>query len=378
MANYSNTRIQRLYVQPEATWRTIPNTAGVASLAGSNCCRMSSLAINQTQQEVVRSDKTGSLGITMGILGRRQATWSTKMSMASNGAVGVKPDMDPFLAAIMGKLATVSAGVSVTYGLDDSSPSVTIWDFNTPSTMTERLILGCIASKAKFDIGIDEPAVEFSGPGLAILDTDIFATADTISKGSLIAFPTEPATPVTNGTAPPGFTGLITLDANTYATFRSGSISLDVDRELPMDGFNSYYGLAPAVGLRNVAADWSMYDDDSAMLSTLKVKAYNGTGVTLTFQIGTVAGSIWTFTLKNVLLSKPTFDYSGKRRIVSFSACRAHDTTIGAIQEQLRSSKSVILTGFSCILASPVKYSWWTGRRSYSSRHEYFWLVEYV
>jgi hypothetical protein len=26
----------------------------------------------------------------------------------------------------------------------------------------------------------------------------------------------------------------------------------------------------------------------------------------------------------------------------------------------------VILPGSSCILASPVKYSWWTGRRSYS------------
>jgi hypothetical protein len=330
MANYSNTRIQRLYVQPEATWGTIPNTAGVATLAGSNCCRMSALAINQTQQEVVRSDKTGSLGITMGILGRRQVTWSTKMSMAPNGAVGVKPDMDPFLQAIFGQAAVATAGTSVAYSLADNSPSNTIWDFNTPSTMTERLALGCICSKAKFDIGVDEPAVEFSGPGEAILDTDIFATADTISKGGLTAYPAEPSTPVTNGTPPPGFTGVITLGASAFSTFRSGSITVDVDRELPMDGFNSYYGLAPAAGLRNITADWSMYDDDSAVLSALKVSAYNGTGVTLVFQIGTVAGSIWTFTLKNVLLSKPTYDYSGKRRVIAFSGCRAHDTTIGA------------------------------------------------
>src|ERR1035437_9440230 len=108
MANSSNTRIQRLYAQNETTWGTIPNTTGVATLAGSNCCRMSALDIQLAQQEIVRSDKTGSLGITMGILGRRQTTWSAKMTLAPNGAAGVKPDMDPFLAAIMGKLVTVN------------------------------------------------------------------------------------------------------------------------------------------------------------------------------------------------------------------------------------------------------------------------------
>jgi len=106
------------------------------------------------------------------------------MSLAPNGAAGVKPDMDPFLAAIMGKLAVVNTGVSVVYGLDDNSPSVTIWDFNTPGTITQRCALGAVASKAKFDIGVDEPQVEFSGPAEAILDTDVYATADTVSKAA--------------------------------------------------------------------------------------------------------------------------------------------------------------------------------------------------
>jgi hypothetical protein len=167
---------------------------------------------------------------------------------------------------------------------------------------------------------------------VAVLDSDIYATADSISKGGLTqaAFPTEPASPITNGVAPPGFTGLITLDGNSYTTYRTGSITLDVARELPMDGFNSYYGLAPAAGERNVTSDWSMYDDDSAILQTLKQKAYAGTKISITFQIGTVAGSTWVFALKNILLPKPKFDYSGKRRVVQFSAARAHDTTIGA------------------------------------------------
>ena len=42
------------------------------------------------------------------------------------------------------------------------------------------------------------------------------------------------------------------------------------------------------------------------------------------------AGSNWLFTLKYLLLAKLKFDYSGKRRMVAFSFCRAHDTTIGA------------------------------------------------
>jgi hypothetical protein len=332
MANYSNTRIQRLYAQAETTWGIIPATAGTATLAGANCCRMSALDIQLAQEEIVRSDKTGSLGITMGILGRRKVSWSSKMSLAPNGAAGTKPDMDPLLCAVMGGSPTVNAGVSVVYALADGSPSCTLWDFNTPGTMTQRCTMGAIASKAKFDIGVDEPAVEFSGAGLALLDSDIFSTADTISKAGLTqaAFPTEPVSPVTNGVPPPGFTGVITLGAAAFNTLRSGSISLDVDRELPMDGFNSYYGLAPAAGLRNVTADWSMYDDDSTILQTLKIAAYAGTQINITFQIGTVAGSTWVFLLKNVLLPKPKFDYSGKRRVISFSGARAHDTTIGA------------------------------------------------
>ena len=330
MSNYSNTRIQRLYVQRELNWGTIPNMTGVATLTGANCCRMSAFDINHTQAEIVRSDKTGSFGVTMGILGRRQASWTVKMSMAPSGASGTEPDMGPILEAIMGKAAVISAGVSVTYGLDDTNPSLVLWDFNTPGTMTERAILGAIGQKATFDIGADEPSVDFSGQGVAVLDTDIFATADAISKGGLTAYPAEPASPVTNGTPPPGFTGLITLDGQAYSTFRTGKIDIDTARELPMDGFNSYYGLAPTGGERNDSTDWSMYDDDSATLTALKVKAYNGTPVNLSFQIGTAAGSIWTFNLKNVLLPKPKFDYSGKRRSLSFSGAKAHDTTIGA------------------------------------------------
>jgi hypothetical protein len=43
-----------------------------------------------------------------------------------------------------------------------------------------------------------------------------------------------------------------------------------------------------------------------------------------------VAGATWLFTLKDLLLSDPNFDYSGKRLILSFSGARAHETTIGA------------------------------------------------
>ena len=97
-----------------------------------------------------------------------------------------------------------------------------------------------------------------------------------------------------------------------------------------MDGFNSRYGIAPAAGLRKVTTDWSMYDDDSATLQSLTQKAFAGTPVTFAFQIGTVVGSTGLFTLKNLLLAKPTLDFSGGHRVVAFSVCRVHDTSIGA------------------------------------------------
>jgi len=178
------------------------------------------------------------------------------MSLAPNGAAGVKPDMDPFLAAVMGKLGVVNAGVSVVYGLDDNSPSNTIWDLQHAVHGHGALRHGRdSAAKRSSTSESMSPWWSSAARHSPFWTRTIYATADAISKGGLTAaaFPTEPATPVTNGVAPPGFTGQITLDGKHLCDhIAPGKINVDVARDLPMDGFNSYYGLAPEAGDRTL------------------------------------------------------------------------------------------------------------------------------
>ena len=278
-----------------------------------------------------RPDKTGSLGEILGIPGRKTATWTAAMSMAGNGAAGVKPDVDVLLQLIFGKAVTIVASTSATYGLDDNSYLASIWHYNAPSTVAQYVAISSACKQLKITFGGDVPTLEFSGECLWVLDTDQLAdgTMDSVGKGGIATWTTQP-TPTVNGKPPAGFTGLITLDGQTYTTLRTGSITLAVARNLPGDTFNSYYSAAPVPGLRAVTADFGLYDDDSANLKALKQKSFNKTTVNLGFQIGTAAGNTWTFTLKNVLLPAPVLDQGQDRRALSFSGAHAYDTTIGA------------------------------------------------
>jgi hypothetical protein len=178
--------------------------------------------------------------------------------------------------------------------------------------------------------------VEFSGAALWVLDSDQLAdgTMDTIGKGGITTWTARP-TPSVNGKPPQGFTGVVTLDGNAYTTLRSGSITLAVARNLPGDVFNSFYSGNPVPGLRTVAVDFNLYDDDGANLKALKQKSFTHTGgsgstVNLSFQVGTVAGNKHTFSLNNVKLPAYTLDQGSDRRALSWSGARAYDSAVGA------------------------------------------------
>src|ERR1019366_970555 len=109
----------------------LESTFGTAvTPVGANACLISSLTTQAAQPEIPRPDKTGSLGEIIGIPGRKTSTWTAAMSMAGNGAAGVKPDNDVLLQLIFGKAVAISAGVSATYGVDDNSYSASIWHYN--------------------------------------------------------------------------------------------------------------------------------------------------------------------------------------------------------------------------------------------------------
>lgn len=328
-----NSAAQLGYVQLESSFGTIPNAGGTASVGNANAFRGISLLTNADQALIERPDKNSSLSATVGIGGRKSGNWSTSASLAGNGAAGTAPDIGPFLQAAFGKAPTVVAATSVTYGLDDLSPSLAIYNFRKPAGASQQCAFGSVVQRLRVLLGEDVARIELSGPSKWVIDTDQFGTVGADHKGGLTTFPSEPASPVTNGGIGPGFTGTVTLDGQSYSTLRTATIDVDFGRDIPLDVYNNYFGVEPGQNRRVVNVEFSIYDDDSANLSTLKRKALAKTPVDLVFAHGTIAGNIWTFTLKNVLLAAPQYDDSQRRYAVNFTG-RAHATS-GTSKDEL-------------------------------------------
>ncbi len=227
---------------------------------------------------------------------------------------------------MFGKAPVITPATSVAYALDDLSPSLAIYNFRKPGTATQQCAFGAVVQRARIQIGGDFAQIDLSGPCKWVIDTDQFGTVGADHKGGLTSFPSEPASPVTNGNMAVGFTGNVLMDGNSYGTLRTATIDADMQRDIPLDVYNNYFGVEPGQGRRIVNVEGSVYDDDSANLSSLKLKAHLKTPVPLVFAVGTVAGNIWTFSLANALLSAPRYDDSQRRYVVNFSG-RAHATS---------------------------------------------------
>jgi Phage tail tube protein len=330
MANYAITRQEHVYMQPEATFGQIPNTAGTATLAGSNACRHINAGLVAVVNNYPRPDKTGTRSQVVGLLGRKSATWSLSASLAGNGAAGVAPDCGAILTALFGIAPTVVAATSVTYNLSDPSPipSLSLYSFRTPSTLAQRVIAGAVVGEATFQLGQNIATWSASGSGIWCLDSDNFSTSDVTQKSGLTAYPAEPATPVTNGNSTVGFTGLATFDGNVIAEIQTASIRLRTGSVVALDTFGSYYPVLAEGEARTVGLSFTIYDSDGTGIKDLKAKAITQTPITITLQIGTIAGNIWTFNLANVQVAAPTYDDSKNRYMCVFPESMAHATTI--------------------------------------------------
>ena len=328
MANAIYSKNRRAYVTPVSTFGT------AVAPTNSNAFRHIDLKFTPTQSESQRPDLNPTLDVALGVLGRKSCAFEGSCSLAAASGAGVAPDVGPILKALFGK-ETIVAATSVTYETDDPMLYVDLWQYVTPSTGDQEALASCTVQQGSIEFGGDYCIFKFSGEGKAYITSAAFSSLDTEGKAGLASFPTEPATPVVNGAAISGYRGTITLDGNAYTIARSGTLAMNFQKPLQHDGWGTDYPAAAAAEQRFGMLDISLYDDDSTNLNTLKGKAVTGTTVDAIFVLGAVAGGIYTVTLKNILLSKPQYDNSGTKRVVSFNQCRTHPTS-GTSKDQVK------------------------------------------
>jgi len=328
MPNLALSRLERVYMVDQPTFGTIP------TFGNSNAVRSIKTDLSNDIALLVRRDKTGSRTATLGVKGRSSGKWSYEGSLAPSGVAGTAPDFEPLLKAIFGQAPTVVASTSRTYSfIDTPILQFAMASYRQPSTLNQRIANSCVVQQAVFNVGADIAEFTASGECKYVLESDYFSSASAEELGGLGSFPVEPASPVTNGGIIAGFTGAITIGGSSIAAIRTAQIKIDNGAAMIKDTFGTYLPSTIEGDMRNVTLTFTMYEDDSAGQIAIRNATITKTPVDATIVLGTVAGSIVTFLLKNVQLAAFTLDDSARRYSLTVPESRAYGTSITSLDE---------------------------------------------
>lgn len=328
MATY-NSQYEVVFVQVESTYGTIPNSSGTGTVANADAVAVmgsGGCVLSLNANRITPNIKRTSLSARQSVKGRSSGTVTMRVPMAGSGSAGTAPDCNELLQAAFGKAPTVNAGVSVVYGLEDASPSLTVYRYRASGVC--EIAAGWVIESVRFIPG-DESTIEFSGPCKQIIYSTHFSSYTTAEKCGLTSIPTQPASPVYNGDAVSAQFGTATIDGSTY-TPRSISFDFGMGRSVVQNSlFSGSMPTTPGQGVRNIGVTFSLDDSDVAALTTLKSKILAGTAFDVTIAVGATAGNIWTFFLNDLQGGAPTLDDGDLVWGLSFTGRATDNTTAG-------------------------------------------------
>src|SRR5437588_153668 len=138
---YISTDLNRNYAALESSYGATP------APTASNAFRALKTSIDLVQTYLERQDKTGSRS-SGGVIAVPSAT-----------AINVDP---PFSAAPPGGSSVTG---TVTYPLGDTLPSLSLFDYWSPSTAQQRILCGTAVDQLEVDVSGDFHQIKFSGLG---------------------------------------------------------------------------------------------------------------------------------------------------------------------------------------------------------------------
>jgi hypothetical protein len=328
-----NSRNERIYLQNESAYGVIPNSSGVASVAGSNYCAHIGFQLNAQQAMLTRPSKTGSRTVRSGVGGRRSASWSANLEMLAGSGAGVAPDADPILRAIFGAAPSISAGVSVTYSLADTVRSFAAYSFITPNTLMQRVAAGCVAQSATFTLNQDVAAWSASGEAKWLVDSVNFAALDTPGRSGLTAFPSEPGSPVGNGSLIAGFTGSLVVDGNAVADLTDFGLTINAGNSTIKNNFGEYYPNEVFGDTRSVVCSIGSRLSDATAITNAITKALGKNAIQIVATVGSVPGNRYEFTIRGVQLGMPSMSDSGPFWTLNFGDSPASGSSLTSLDE---------------------------------------------
>jgi len=380
MASYISSNANRLYTALEATY------GAVGAISSANRIPALKLAVRHQMDSIQRRDKTGSRtfpGQPAG--GRRRTTFELRTYLTSweksgggpgygpliqsalgraplefGGGVAVSSTSDGRLGfgsphglsagqalSISGEIRFVSAvvdpmtvqlnvpftvaagsgipvGAAVTYAPATELPSVSIYDYWSPSSAVQRLLCGAAVDQMEIVVNGDYHEIHFSGVAQDVMDTSSFSAG----AAQLQSFPAEPALDAFDYSIVPGNMGQAWLGTSPsqFFTITNASVVVKNDLETRTKEFGSNIPRAISPGTRTVTAAFDLYGLDDGATKGLYQAARQQSPITVMFQLGAVEGQLMGVYLKSVIPQVPEFDDGENRLQWKFRASRAQGT----------------------------------------------------
>jgi hypothetical protein len=382
MGSYISSNANRFYTVLESSY------GQVGAVAAENRFPAVKLGIKQQAEVTDRRDKTGSrtfVGIPSG--GRRKTTFDLKTYLTSwdkaasggpaylplfHGALGGNPQTFAgapagagtqgatlvfgaghnlssgqalayageirFVRAVVNSTAVLlnapftttpaagaTIGGAVTLAPATELPSVSIFDYWSPSSAVQRILCGAAVDRMEVKVNGDFHEASFSGFAQDLLDSSSFDS----EAGGLQNFPQEPGVSAFDYSLVPGHMGQVWLGSSPerFYTLTSGTIVVDNDLDARGREFGSSVARAISPGRRTVTAAFELFSQDDSATASLCQAAKQQSPIEVMLQLGEVEGQLLGVYLKSVVPEVPEFDDGDRRLQWKFRPSRAQGTT---------------------------------------------------
>lgn len=209
----------------------------------------------------------------------------------------------------------------VTYKLSESLPSVSVYDYWSPSTAISRLVTGAAVNEIHISVNGDIHELTFGGPACDLLDSATFSSG----TAGLPAFPSEPTLTTFDYSVVPGHLGQVWLGntANQFFSLTSAQVLLANNVQLRAEEYGASKPLALLPGPRQVDVEFSVLAQDDSATAALYTAAKWRNPISAMLQLGQQQGRLMGLYVPSVIPEMPLFKDAETRLEWQFRNCMA-------------------------------------------------------
>jgi hypothetical protein len=219
---------------------------------------------------------------------------------------------------------------TITYGPATHLPSVSIYDYWSPSTAVQRIVAGAGVDRMRIKVNSDYHEFEFSGEARDLHDSASFAGG----AGGLTSFPDEPGTAGIDYSIIPGHIGQVWIGGGPTQFYTLIDAEIEVFNNLDMRKREFGYAGPTCIagGQREVGIKFRIYEKDDEATIALYQAAKNRTPIPILIQLGQSAGQLCGVYLPGIVPEVPEFDDRQPRLEWNFSLSQAQGWADDEIQ----------------------------------------------